>query len=383
MKIVFINCYFNHHQKPFSDALVRLGTDYTFLETMPMPEGRRALGYQNIQRPSYVRSWLDEPVECEALIDEADVVLFSSAPERLLRRCFGKDKTLFRVTERPLKRAGEWQKYLPRLLRWRWRNPERERILLLSASAFAPADYAKFGVFRNRSYRWGYFPPCERGVNADKLLGGKKPHSLLWAGRYLDWKHPDEALNAAASLRKEGYDFTLNMIGTGPMEPELQAMAERLALSDCVRFCGALPPNQVRREMELTEIFLFTSDRREGWGAVLNEAMNSACAVAASHAAGATPYLVQPGVNGLVYPSGDCDSLVRCLKRFLDHDDERRRFAVAGRETILTEWNAETAAERFLVFVDYLKGGVCGSVLFQTGPCSPAEIIKEDWYHEA
>ena len=34
--------------------------------------------------------------------------------------------------------------------------------------------------------------------------------------------------------------------------------------------------------MEKADIFLFTSDRREGWGAVANEAMNSACALVVS-----------------------------------------------------------------------------------------------------
>ena len=46
---------------------------------------------------------------------------------------------------------------------------------------------------------------------------------------------------------------------------------------------GALKPADVRKEMERADIFLFTSDYKEGWGAVLNEAMNARCAIVAVH----------------------------------------------------------------------------------------------------
>jgi hypothetical protein len=36
-----------------------------------------------------------------------------------------------------------------------------------------------------------------------------------------------------------------------------------------------MPPEEVRVHMEQSNIYLFTSDFGEGWGAVLNEAMNS------------------------------------------------------------------------------------------------------------
>lgn len=382
MKVVFISCYFNHHQKPFSDAMVAKGVDYTFLETMPMPEDRRELGYHTISRPEYVRSWLKYPADCEMLIDAADVILFSSAPERLLRRCFGQGKLLYRVTERPLKRAGEWQRFLPRLVKWRWRNPPREKISLLSASAFAPADYAKFGLFQNAAYRWGYFPAYKQDVNSNALLRSKKRHSLLWAGRFLDWKHPDDALRAAAQLRENGYDFSLEMIGAGPKWSELHAMRDRMGLSNCVSFPGAMPTDELRQKMEEAEIFLFTSDRYEGWGAVLNEAMSSVCAVAASHAAGATPYLINPYKNGLVYPAGNSLALASCVKQLLEDEGKRQCLASAARDTIVSEWNAGTAAERFLVLTEHLQSKKQNDTLFTSGPCSKAEIIKEDWFHE-
>lgn len=48
--------------------------------------------------------------------------------------------------------------------------------------------------------------------------------------------------------------------------------------------------SEVRSYMEKADIYLFTSDFNEGWGAVLNESMNSGCAVVASHAIGSVPF---------------------------------------------------------------------------------------------
>ncbi len=71
--------------------------------------------------------------------------------------------------------------------------------------------------------------------------------------------------------------------------------------------------------MERAEIYLFTSDRQEGWGAVLNEAMNSGCAVLTSHEIGATPYLVKDGENGIVFKSRDQKDLNRRLYELMEN----------------------------------------------------------------
>lgn len=55
---------------------------------------------------------------------------------------------------------------------------------------------------------------------------------------------------------------------------------------------------KVREHMEDADIFLFTSDYNGGRGAVLNESMNSGCMVAASHAIGSVPFLLEDGKRG-------------------------------------------------------------------------------------
>lgn len=310
--------------------------------------------------------------EVQKLIDEADAVILGSAPECLLRNRIREKKLIWRYSERPLKNGFQWWKYPFRWLRWHQRNPYGVPIYMLCASAYTAADYAKFGLFRNKVLKWGYFPKCRKYENIEQLIDRKDATQILWCGRFLDWKHPDAALKVAKRLKDEGYRFRLDMIGTGEMEQQLHRLSRELQIDDVVSFHGSKTPEEVRNAMERAGIYLFTSDRKEGWGAVLNEAMNSGCAVIASLDAGSTPYLVEDGENGLTYASGNDDALYRSLRRLLDDPQEQKRLGRNAYGTILREWNPETAAERLYDIFNRLLEGRDINGCFEHGPCSRA-----------
>ena len=108
-------------------------------------------------------------------------------------------------------------------------------------------------------------------------------------------------IEIAKRLVQEGYRFNMNIIGTGVLEKEIEKKIKENRLQKYIHMLGAMNPTQVREYMEKSEIFLFTSDFNEGWGAVLNESLNSGCAVVVSHAVGAAPYLIDDGQNGMLY----------------------------------------------------------------------------------
>ena len=127
------------------------------------------------------------------------------------------------------------------------------------------------------------------------------------------------------------------------------------------------------------EIFLFTSDRNEGWGAVLNESMNSGCAVVSSHAIGSTPFLLEDSKNGLIYKNGDIADLYNKVKYLLDNPEKRRLLGKNAYDSILTLWNPRVAAERFLVIAKQVLEAKATDVFFE-GPCSSARRLKDDWF---
>lgn len=370
MKIVFVSNFFNHHQKSVADAMYALtGGQYHFIATASVPPEQLALGYGTDEPPYVVAAYAAPRLRkmAQKLIDEADVVIAGAAPESMLRRRIRAGKLVFRYHERPLKEGFSIIKYIPRLVKWHLRSPMTKPIYMLCASAYTASDYAKFGLFRDRCYKWGYFPETKRYEDLDGLMDGKDPVSILWVGRMIDWKHPDDALEVAHRLQQDGYCFTMTMIGIGAMEQQLRARIAQYGLSDCVHLPGSMKPENVRTYMEKSGIYLFTSDQKEGWGAVLNESMNSGCAVVGCDAIGAVPYLIRAGQNGLTYAPGDVDGLYEQVKNLLDHPDAQRRLGTAAYRTITESWNAETAAERFLELSRRILAGEKNPDVYEDG----------------
>lgn len=380
MDIVFLSNYFTHHQKPLSDALAKIA-GYTFVSTEPISQERLSLGW-GIDEPEYVCHYDRDPQRVMQLIAKADAVIVGSAPDNLVRIAINQKKLVLRYSERPLKKGNEWHKYAPRWLKWHLQNPYGNDIFLLCASAYTAGDYAKFGLFHDRAFRWGYFPEARRYDDVLGLLDKKEPASVLWAGRFLDWKHPDDAVQVASRLKAAGVAFQMNLIGRGDMEEPLRRLVKEKGLEDCVHLLDSMKPEAVRQYMEHSQIYLFTSDRNEGWGAVLNEAMNSGCAVVASDAIGAVPFLLRHEETGCIYPSGNVDVMTELVLKLLQDQKRTRELGYAAYKSISEEWNAETAALRLVELIRLLLAGEKKPNLYSAGPCSPAPIIREDWFRK-
>ena len=383
--VVFVSNFFNHHQRPFSEAMFsKLGEGYTFVETEAISQERLDMGWEQKDVPSYVlpfKVFTTQRNKVQHLIDTADVVIFGSAPSELLVRRTQTGKQIFRYSERPLKVNERW-KYPIRLFTWRKALPQKRSIHMLCASAYTAGDYAHFGLFHNRCYKWGYFPETKL-YDVDALMAQKRisePPSILWAGRFLGWKHPNASILLAELLRKKGYHFELNIIGNGALEEPLKAMIQEKKLGDYVHLLGSMSPERVRTYMETADIFLFTSDFNEGWGTVLNESMNSGCAVVASHAIGSVPFLVEEERNGLIYRNGDLDDLCEKVSSLIEYPDKRQKLGRHAYQTIVKTWNAQVAATRFLKLAEALQKGESASQLYDDGPCSKAGKLKNNWY---
>lgn len=370
MKIAFISNYYNHHQAPLSRCLSRLtGGEYRFIATEPMEEERFKMGWGG-DNDDFVLELSQDECLCREFIDNADAVIIGSAPEKLIKRRLKEGKLTFKYSERLYKNGVKTYTLPIRAVQNYFRWGKYKNFYLLCASAYAAGDYSKTGNFINKAYKWGYYPSVKRYENVDEFFAEKsksKVVSVLWAGRLIDWKHPDSAVRTAKKLRDNGYEFEMNIIGNGALEDSLRALISEYDLEDRVNMLGSMKPEEVRGYMERADIYLFTSDQCEGWGAVLNESMNSGCAVVADRAIGSVPYLLKHGVNGMIY-SGE-DELYKYTEHLIKDASERERMGREAYRTMTDMWNAENAAKRFLMLCKELKNKDKADI-FTNGPLS-------------
>ena len=410
MQVVFVSNYFNHHQLSFCDALYELlEGSFCFLQTQPMEEERVRMGWQAEERP-YVR--YVQP-EWRPLLLTADVVIFGGCDdESYIRERLAAGKPIFRYNER-LYKEGQWKAISPRGLLQKYKDHTRYRkapVYFLCAGAYVPCDLGIIHAYPEKMLRFGYFPET-REYAPGEPFSRKKKGSILWAARMIDWKHPELVVKTAAYLKdhlkdhQEEIPFHITMIGGGELEEEVHSLAEELGVTDKITFAGFRSPEEVRAAMEESEIYLVTSDRKEGWGAVVNEAMNSGCAVVADHMIGAAPWMICQRENGILYRDGWEQQLQEYVAELLQDPAECRRLGEAAQQTVRTEWNARAAAERLVRLcreMGFLAGGPgtennlgAGSAepalradgqclpapsvpaLWTDGPCSPAPVIPE------
>ena len=369
MKIVFLSNIFSHHQKPLSDELYRLNSDYFFVETEDMHDEQRNMGYAVAEKLPYVLSYEHDRLFCDKLINEADVVIIGSAPEQLIKRRKRNNLLVVRYSERPLKKKQNLFYYLYRLVKWNLGTPFWKPIYMLCAGAYVAGDYKLFGMYMGKTYKWGYFTSVKEFESMDDILDRKRKYSILWASRLIYWKHPEIVIDLAGYLKDRLIPFELNIIGSGICEESLRMMIEDRRLSDEVHLLGVMNPVQVREYMEQSEIFISTSDRKEGWGATVNEAMSSLCAVVADDRIGSVPYLIENGNNGFSYKTKQ--ELFEIVENLLRDNEKRQNIAKNAYQTMRKLWNPKVAASRLIALFENLRrNGKCD--LFESGPCCRA-----------
>lgn len=378
MKLLYLSNYFNHHQKPLAEALYGLlGDEYYFVETENVPEFRKQLGYKEMTAPYVVKYNDDTKDDLNKKIFDADVVVFGEAPLSLIKPRLAARKLTFKDDEcryRSISRFLKWPIYT-------YCSFFLNKGYLLCASAYGPIDYLLSGMSSQKCYRWGYFTEVKNYGNVEQLMQKKSSDNhirLLWCGRLIPLKHPESFVYVANRLKEDGYDFELNVIGTGKLENRLKRKVKSKNLNDCVFFHGSMKPEEVRTYMETSDIFLFTSDRNEGWGAVLNESMNSGCAVVAGNNIGSVPYLIEDNVNGIIYKDSNWANLYNKVRLLMENHDKRINLGTNAYHTMINVWNGENAAKSLLTLCYALLKGEDTPI--ETGPCSKAPLMLRKWH---
>ena len=388
MNIVIYSVVLNQHQAPIADELWNLTNhEFTFVELINL--GDRKGGTQDYSaRPYLLKAWENQENFQQALelCRTADCCIFAgvdSLPFEVERLKY--NKLSFEMGERWFKKGAK-SLLSPRLWKWlisykigRWSN---KNLYKLCCSAFCASDHRKLYTFKDKCYKWGYFTHVEDSFkHINKLDSDKHVLRVMWCARFIDLKHPEIPIKLAARLHqyfesasttKGNFysSFELNMFGDGPMRNQMEHLAKELHVADFVKFHGNVPNEIIRENLRNHDLFIFTSDRGEGWGAVANEAMSEGCVIIGSDKIGSIPFLVKDGSNGFIFDDQNIDSLYGKVLKVISLKEDIRIISENGYKTIRDSWSPRSAAQSLILLIDGIKNGNFNPI--KQGPCSKA-----------
>lgn len=165
---------------------------------------------------------------------------------------------------------------------------------------------------------------------------------MLFVGRLTAQKGVDVLLQALARCRVTA---VLTVVGSGPEEASLRALADRLGVSARVRWLGSQPQDRLVARYGEARVLVVPS-REEGLGLVAVEAQLCGTPVVA-FASGGLVDVVHHEHDGLLVPPGDVDALAGALDRLLADPGLARRLGAAGREAALVAFSPAAVAARY------------------------------------
>lgn len=173
---------------------------------------------------------------------------------------------------------------------------------------------------------------------------------IISVGRLVWEKDYRTALNAVAILKSLVPDAAIeyHIVGDGPLEGELRALAQHLHLEGCVTFWGAKDRKWVRKQLWQSDVFFLTSIS-EGLGASILEAAACGLPVVATQVGG-IPMTVVDEESGFLLPASMEDALAHKLKRLMHDATLREKMGAAGRQHVLSQFSAPILYPRLLEY---------------------------------
>lgn len=382
MKITFYSNFLTHHQLPFClEMYKKYGKDFKFVSMEKINQERISLGYKDMDNdyPFVLKAYESKEKYNEAtkLAVDSDIVIAGSTPtDDYIKERLKQDKITFRYYARIFYNGvlsifdfENSKKVYDRHLKYK----KNKNLYLLCASSYGPNDFNELGMYKNKCFKWGYFPETKT-YNVEDLLKQKENEKIeiIWVGRFIKEKHPEYVVKLAQKLKEKNYNFEIKMIGNGELLEKTKSQIEKYNLTNQIKLVGAVKSDKVRSYMEKANIFICTSDKNERWGVVLNEAMNSGCAVIAYKGIGGAPFLIKNNENGLAYTS--LDDFYKKTMKVMDDKALREKLSKNAYKTISEVWTAKVAVQNFEKLVKSIIDGKPNPV--KEGPASTAYPVN-------
>lgn len=173
---------------------------------------------------------------------------------------------------------------------------------------------------------------------------------LGFAGSFYAYEGLDLLIEAFARLAASKPELRVLLVGGGPQEAALRALATERGVGDKVMFTGRVPHGEVQRYYEQIDLLVYPRHRMRLTELVTPlkplEAMAQGRILVASDVGGHRE-LIRDGETGFLFAAGDVEALVRAIGRTLERRDDWARIAATARRFVEGERTWKSSVSRY------------------------------------
>jgi PEP-CTERM/exosortase A-associated glycosyltransferase len=182
------------------------------------------------------------------------------------------------------------------------------------------------------------------------FLGVNGKTVIAFFGSFYSYEGLDLLLRAVPDLQRQRPNIAVLLIGSGPEEDKLHALAQKLGLGESVVFVGRVPQEEIRRYYDLADLLVFPriSTRLTELVTPLKplEAMAQERIVIASNVGGHRE-LIRHAETGYLFPPGDPQWLTEAVLAALADQNSWSRIRARATEFIDNERSWAKSVARY------------------------------------
>lgn len=251
------------------------------------------------------------------------------------------------------------QKKLMKLYRplMEWLLRRADCIIVATQGHIDGSEYLKPYQDKCRIIPFGVDPKIESEADRWYEEGGPPERSqektavvkYLFVGRLVYYKGCRTMIEAFVQAAKRNDRIRLDIVGTGPLEPELKRQTEELGLTDQIHFHAGVSDDELIGFFKECDVFVLPSlQRSEAFGLVQIEAMAFGKPVINTNLPSGVPYVSLHGETGLTVEPGNTAELAEAMEYLAEHPAERCQMGERARERMEEQFRMETMLKRVL-----------------------------------
>ncbi|WP_105432575.1 glycosyltransferase family 4 protein [Neorhizobium sp. T6_25] len=233
----------------------------------------------------------------------------------------------------------------PAYRRMRFYEPLMARALsrIASVSAFTASRMQK--AFKLSAETFTLFPNAVDDIDRQPQKCGRNILTVARLDRHDRGKNIDALIKAMALLKRRNVECILQIVGEGPLRPELASLARELTVEERVEFLSHVSDARLAEAYAQACLFAMPSSK-EGFGIVFLEAwLHGLPVICGTQDAAAE--IITDGVDGYAVNPWDIEALAEKIAMLLDHPDMAAAMGEAGADKVRSRY-----------FMEHFKGNL-------------------------